>query len=356
MPELLVLSEDEVRRLLDLDGLAAALRTALRSVSAGTASVPARIGAYSEAGLLGAMPGFVPELGLGAKLVAYLRDNHTRGLPGHQALITLFNPNDGTPCALMGGTRIAGIRTAMTAAVGAAALARPDARALAILGAGVQGGTHLEAFTHELSFADIRVASRDPSRAAELADRSSVARPVGSFERAERRSTRRRWRSPPSSWSRGRRPPARSPPARASSPGWTRTRSRRSGRCCSASIQGARRIRRSPCTSPPGMPLRIWRRPRSSTARRSPVRSAPASRSERTSHRRVEPVRSVITTTAADPASPPRVRARVRGSRVPARRVARLLVDSVPRDWHVGPGGATGTAARRRGVETVRIS
>src|SRR6266508_782356 len=238
MPELLVLSEDEVRRLLDLDGLAAALRTALRSVSAGTASVPARIGAYSEAGLLGAMPGFVPGLGLGAKLVAYLRDNHTRGLPGHQALITLFNPNDGTPCALMGGTRIAGIRTAMTAAVGAAALARPDARALAILGAGVQGGTHLEAFTHELSFADIRVASRDPSRAAELADRSSVARPVGSFERAvrgaevvclctdayepvisrewlspahtsarsaaERRSTRRRWRSPPSSWSRGR--------------------------------------------------------------------------------------------------------------------------------------------------------
>src|SRR6266511_495422 len=104
MPELLVLSEDEVRRLLDLDGLAAALRTALRSVSAGTASVPARIGAYSEAGLLGAMPGFVPGLGLGAKLVAYLRDNHTRGLPGHQALITLFNPNDGTPCALMGGS------------------------------------------------------------------------------------------------------------------------------------------------------------------------------------------------------------------------------------------------------------
>src|SRR6266540_3610169 len=198
MPELLVLSEDEVRRLLDLDGLA----TALRSVSAGTASVPARIGAYSEAGLLGAMPGFVPGLGLGAKLVAYLRDNHTRGLPGHQALITLFNPNDGTPCALMGGTRIAGIRTAMTAAVGAAALARPDGS----FERAVRGAEVVCLCTDAYE----PVISREWLSPAHTSARSA----------AERRSTRRRWRSPPSSWSRGRRPPARSPPARASSPGW----------------------------------------------------------------------------------------------------------------------------------------
>jgi ornithine cyclodeaminase/alanine dehydrogenase-like protein (mu-crystallin family) len=184
--ELLVLSEDDVRRLLDLDDLASALRKALKAVSSGTASVPARIGAYSPAGLVGAMPGFVPEIGLGAKLVAYFRDNHNRGLPGHQALITLFGPEDGTPRVLMGGTTITGIRTAMTAAVAAAALARPASRTLAILGAGVQGGTHLEAFTHELSFDDIRVASRDPAHAAELAGRAAVARPVDSFEEAVR--------------------------------------------------------------------------------------------------------------------------------------------------------------------------
>lgn len=186
MTELLVLSEDEVRRLLDLDELASALRTALRAVSSGTASVPARIGAYSEAGMMGAMPGFVPDLGLGVKLVAYFRDNHARGLPGHQALITLFSPDDGTPRVLMGGTRITGIRTAMAAAVAAAELARPDARSLAILGAGVQGGTHLEAFTHQLNFDDIRVASRTTSRAAELADRAAAARQVDSFEEAVR--------------------------------------------------------------------------------------------------------------------------------------------------------------------------
>jgi alanine dehydrogenase len=186
MTELLVLSEDDVRRVLDLDALATELRTALRSVSAGTASIPPRVGALSGSGLLGAMPGFVPDLGLGAKLVTYFRDNHARGLPAHQALIALFDPEDGAPRVLMSATHITGIRTAMTAAVAAVALARPEARSLAILGAGVQGRTHLTAFTHQFSFADIRVASRDARHAAELADGVVAARPVDSFENAVR--------------------------------------------------------------------------------------------------------------------------------------------------------------------------
>ena len=157
---MLFLNEDDVRRVLDLDALAEALRTALRSVSAGTASTPARVGALTGAGLLGAMPGYVPELGLGAKLVTYFRDNHARGLPGHQALIALFGVEDGVPLVLMGATHITGIRTAMAAAVAAQALARPGARSLAVLGAGVQGQAHVTAFTHLFAFDDVRVAAR----------------------------------------------------------------------------------------------------------------------------------------------------------------------------------------------------
>src|SRR4051812_19985731 len=109
MPEVLVLGEDEVAALLDLDALCAALRMALRAVSSGTASVPARVGAVGGAGLLGAMPGFVPGLGLGAKLVSIFRGNHAGGVPGHQALVALFDPEDGTPLALLGGTHITGM-------------------------------------------------------------------------------------------------------------------------------------------------------------------------------------------------------------------------------------------------------
>ncbi len=171
--ELLVLTEHDVRRVLDLDALVDALRTALRSVSAGTASTPARVGALSGAGLLGAMPGYVPELGLGAKLVTYFRDNHRRGVPAHQALITLFGAEDGVPLVLMGATHITGIRTAMTAAVAAVALARPDVRSLAILGAGVQGQAHLTAFTHLLPSVDVRVASRSSGDSFEEAVRGA---------------------------------------------------------------------------------------------------------------------------------------------------------------------------------------
>jgi alanine dehydrogenase len=186
MTELLVLSEDDVRRVLDLDALADALRTAFRSVSAGTASTPSRVGALTGSGLLGAMPGFVPELGLGAKLVTYFRDNHARGVPAHQALITLFGADDGVPLVLMGATHITGIRTAMSAAVAAVALARPDVQSLAVLGAGVQGHTHLTAFTHQFSFADIRVASRDRGHASALAAEFTGARAADSFEDAVR--------------------------------------------------------------------------------------------------------------------------------------------------------------------------
>jgi alanine dehydrogenase len=184
MPELLVLGEREVERLLDLDALGTALREALRAVSAGTASVPARVGAASGAGLLGAMPGFVPGLGLGAKLVSIFRGNHAGAVPGHQALVALFDPDDGTPVALMGGTHITGMRTAMTAAIAASALARPGAATLAVLGAGVQAGTHLRAFTHELRFTDVRVAARDPRRAVELVETTGIGRAVDSFEQA----------------------------------------------------------------------------------------------------------------------------------------------------------------------------
>src|SRR5690348_10579899 len=113
---MLILTETEVATLLDLDALADALRQAFRSVSDGSASVPPRVGALSPAGLLGAMPGYVPGLGLAAKLVTYFRDNPARGIPGHQAIVVLADPDDGRLLATMGGTHITAVRTAVAAA------------------------------------------------------------------------------------------------------------------------------------------------------------------------------------------------------------------------------------------------
>ena len=184
---LLYLSRAEVERLLDVDALLDALAAALVSFSTGATSVPPRIAArVPDLGLLGAMVGYVPGAGLEAKLVSVFPKNHDQGGPSHQALIALFDERDGTPLALMDGTYVTAIRTGGAAAVAARALARQDATVLAILGAGVQGRSHLETFTRVRNFGEIRVASRDAAKAASLAARHPKARVAESFEAAVR--------------------------------------------------------------------------------------------------------------------------------------------------------------------------
>ncbi|HLY85947.1 MAG TPA: hypothetical protein VKO84_05490, partial [Gaiellaceae bacterium] len=77
-----------------------------------------------------------------------------------QALIALFDPETGTPTALMDGTYITAMRTAATAALAARLLARPDARVLAILGTGVQSRSAQEMFPRAQEFEEVRVAGR----------------------------------------------------------------------------------------------------------------------------------------------------------------------------------------------------
>lgn len=187
MGELLYLSRADVERLLDIDAMLDALAGALVILSSGITSVPPRTAArIPDLGLMGVMAGYVPGVALEVKLVSVFPGNHSRGLPSHQALIALFDESDGALLALMDGTYITAIRTGGAAAVAARALARNDATVLAILGAGVQGGSHLETFTRVRDFKEIRVASRDRAKATALAARHPRASVATSFEEAVR--------------------------------------------------------------------------------------------------------------------------------------------------------------------------
>jgi ornithine cyclodeaminase len=146
--------------------------------------MPPRIAAFGrEDGLLGAMPSYLPSTGLVCKLVTLFprnRDRHT-----HQALICVFDPDNGTPVALMDGTFITATRTAAGSALATRLLARADARVLAVLGSGVQARTHADALRRVRNFDEVRVASRDSARAAALADELG-ATAAASFEEAIR--------------------------------------------------------------------------------------------------------------------------------------------------------------------------
>jgi ornithine cyclodeaminase/alanine dehydrogenase-like protein (mu-crystallin family) len=179
------LSQAEVRDLLDLDALVDALADAHAELSAGKASMPPRIAALVEQqeGLLGVMPSYLPSTGLACKLVSLFPHNEDRET--HQAVICVFDPDNGTPLAVMDGAYITATRTAGGSALATRILSREDARVLALIGTGVQARSHARALTRVRDFSEIRVAGRDPAKVEALAQEVGGA-PAGSYEEAIR--------------------------------------------------------------------------------------------------------------------------------------------------------------------------
>jgi ornithine cyclodeaminase len=185
MDDIVYLTEADVRGLLHMPELRDQLRTAFGLFSAGKADVPPRIAARSPKGMLAAMPGYVEGVGLVVKAVSVFADNHGTDIPSHQGLIIVCDEHTGTPVAVIDGAAVTAFRTAASAAVAADLLARPESTVLAIVGAGVQGHSHLSAFADLRTWTDIRIASRSKGSAMALAARHPSASAV-SFEDAVR--------------------------------------------------------------------------------------------------------------------------------------------------------------------------
>jgi len=178
----LILDEEAVRRLLSMDRLVPAMEKALADLSEGRVVQPLRavLPVAHAQGFLGVMPASTGTA-LGAKLVTFFPNN--RDVPTHHATIVLFRPETGEPVVTMDGRLITEMRTAAVSAVATDALARREASVLAILGSGVQAGSHLEALRLVRPLAEVRVWS--PRRAGEFAARFSV-RAAASAEAAVR--------------------------------------------------------------------------------------------------------------------------------------------------------------------------
>ena len=166
---MLILSRSDVERLLDPDALREAIARAMADLSAGRVSMPLRIAAIvaERDGLLAAMPAFLPSANaLTTKLVSLFPRNTDR--PTHQAVIVAFDPDNGSPAALMDGEAITAARTAAGSALATDLLARKEAAVLAVIGTGVQARAHLRALARVRAFREVRVAGRDAAKAAAL--------------------------------------------------------------------------------------------------------------------------------------------------------------------------------------------
>ena len=159
--KLLVLNEDHVRAVLTYEELIPALRRAFMAYSTGQAQQPLRMvmRVTADTGWFALMPAVYGGV-MGAKLVTFFPGNAALAKHTHNAMIQLFRAETGEPLAVMDGRLITEMRTAATSAIAVDLLAARQAKVLAILGSGVQAGSHLRALAGIRDFKEVRVWSR----------------------------------------------------------------------------------------------------------------------------------------------------------------------------------------------------
>ena len=147
---MLILDADEVRRSLPMSVAIEAMKRAYACLSKGRAVMPARIQLPIEAhdAVSLVMPSHVQDddvEALTVKVVSLFPGNIPRGMPLIQAAVTVFDAESGRLLALLEGSSLTAIRTGAAAGAATSLLARPDCSTVAIIGAGVQARTQLEA-------------------------------------------------------------------------------------------------------------------------------------------------------------------------------------------------------------------
>jgi len=179
---MLILSHSQVRELLPMRDCMAAVAEALADLARGAGVQPLRAGFLlpDRRGVLAWMPAALAAGEVfGIKVLSVVEDPGALGVDSHQGGVLLFDAADGAPLALLEAGALTAIRTAAVSAVATERLARPDARTLAILGAGTQARSHLEAVLAVRPIARVRAWGRDPAKvrafAAEQAARHQVA-------------------------------------------------------------------------------------------------------------------------------------------------------------------------------------
>jgi ornithine cyclodeaminase/alanine dehydrogenase-like protein (mu-crystallin family) len=182
------IDRDEVARRLTYRACIPIVREAMVALSRGeTLQLLRSILTLSEGRLFGVMPGALgAHAPFGAKILSAFAQNFARGIQSHQGVVLLFDPESGAPVCLVHAGEVTAIRTAAASAVATDALARRDARHLAILGYGEQAATHARAIREVRPLAAIKVWGRSMDRARAFCDRMApeLGIPVTAVETA----------------------------------------------------------------------------------------------------------------------------------------------------------------------------
>jgi ornithine cyclodeaminase len=159
---MLAIDGTTARQLLPMDRCIELMDEALSGLARGNAANPLRsmllLPFQTPApSVLASMPaalGDPPALGI--KVISVFPGNHGTGFESHQGFVLLFEPEHGSPVALIDAIAITAIRTAAASGLATRLLARPDASDLAIIGSGTQARSHLDAMRAVRSLQRVR--------------------------------------------------------------------------------------------------------------------------------------------------------------------------------------------------------
>jgi ornithine cyclodeaminase len=171
-----IIDQEEVRERLTYERCIPLVREAMIAFSVGrTRQLLRSIMALGEGRMFGVMPGALGGAEpFGAKLISVFPDSYARGRPSHQGVVVLFDAETGAPACVAHAGEVTAIRTAAATAVATDALARPDARRMALLGYGEQATTHARALIRVRPVEAFTVWGRSIERSRAFAARMSA--------------------------------------------------------------------------------------------------------------------------------------------------------------------------------------
>ena len=173
-----ILSEEDIRLALPMKDAIKVMKEAFVELSAGRVKMPTRahIDIPTHAGTALFMPSYSECFGkICVKVVNVFDANPTKGLPAIQGVVCLLDGETGGPLAILNGTFLTALRTGAASGAATDLLARAEAGIAAIIGAGVQACTQLEAMCAVRSIKKVRVYDISGEAARHFAEKMSVA-------------------------------------------------------------------------------------------------------------------------------------------------------------------------------------
>ncbi|WP_169544093.1 ornithine cyclodeaminase family protein [Sneathiella aquimaris] len=171
---MIILSNDDVARLLPMDAAIPVVSDIMKTVSRGTETLPLRTAIpVGGANKMGVMPGAITDPAcFGVKLVSLFPNNPSLGLSSHRGAIVLFESETGGAIAMMDAGLLTAIRTAAASGVATDILARKEASSLALVGYGEQAEFHLDAICAVRPIETVEVVGRSAEKAAQFIARA----------------------------------------------------------------------------------------------------------------------------------------------------------------------------------------